>query len=92
MATLYGDKGSILAGGTGWNIEVFTVQAIPANQYTLPEEPILDDDGDPIVVVKLNGVSATKNTDFTINGTVITWISNIVLEQNDILEVLYQKK
>jgi hypothetical protein len=91
MATLYGDKGTLLAGGTGWNIEVFTVQAIPANQYTLPEEPGFDDDGDPIVVVKLNGVSATKNTDYTINGAVITWISAIALEQNDILEVLYQK-
>lgn len=93
MATLYGDSPVQIIQNIGgnWQIEVFTVQAVPANQYTLPGVPGLDDDGDPLLIVKLNGVSATKGTDYTISGSTITWTSNISLEQNDILEVLYQK-
>jgi hypothetical protein len=92
MATLTGDKASMLAGGTGWNVEVFTVAQQPLLQYTLQEEPQVDDDGDSILVVKLNGVTATKGSDYTINGTIITWVSQIDLEHNDILEILYQKQ
>jgi len=92
MATLTGDEGALIAGGTGWNVEVFTVAQQPLLQYTLQEEPQIDDDGDPILVVKLNGVTSTKGQDYTLNGALINWISAINLEQNDLLEVLYQKQ
>ena len=95
MATLYGDSTVQIiqngGGGDNWQIEVFTVQAVPANQYNLAGAPKLDDDNDPLLVVKLNGVSATIGSDYTISSSTITWISNISLEQNDIIEVLYQK-
>lgn len=92
MATLSGEAQVqiIQNGGGNWQIEVFTIAQTPANQYTLSNAPQFDDDNDPLLVVKLNGVTATRGTDYTLNGTVITWLGVISLEQGDILETLYQ--
>lgn len=90
MSTLYGEMEESM-GGEQWQIEFFTVTNPVQTQFTLANAPTLDDDNDPLIIVKLNGVSMTKGTDYTLNNDIITWTSQIALEAGEVLEIFYKR-
>ena len=80
MSTLYGETIQLAASQNQRQIEFFIVTNPPQSQFTLANKPMSDDDNDPLIIVKLNGVSVTKGTDYTLNNAIITWSSSIALE------------
>lgn len=92
MATLTGD---IIIGGGGdvalnTQIEVFTVAATPAANYTLAQAPALDATGDTVCSVVLNGWTAEQGRDYTVSGALLTWASpDVALSAGERLIVTY---
>ena len=91
MSTLYGETIQLAASQNQWQIEFFIVTNPPQSQFTLANKPMSDDDNDPLIIVKLNGVSVTKGTDYTLNNAIITWSSSIALEAGDEIEIFYKR-
>jgi len=91
MATLHGTQPAAQTTASGWQIEFFTVSNPPQSEFNLANNIKTDDDGDPLLIVKLNGLSQTLNVDYTLNNDIITWTSQIALEAGEVLEVFYQE-
>ena len=68
-----------------WQIQnlVLTAPQAAAGVFTLESEPRLDDTGDPLLEVKLNGVPQTIVSDYTLEGVTVTWVSEVVLAEGD---------
>ena len=88
MSTLYANS-IVISAGNEWEFEFFTVPNPVSSTYTLNKTPAPDADGDPSLVLKLNGVSVERSF-YTLSGAVITWGSTIPLEAGETLEAFYQ--
>tara|TARA_Y100000592_G_scaffold20064_1_gene30809 strand:- start:622 stop:1404 length:783 start_codon:yes stop_codon:yes gene_type:complete len=75
-----------------WEKMVFTVPDPVVNTFTLNHEPMVDRDGDFVLTVTFNSVMADYGDDYTLDGKVITWVSNIALEAGEELVVWYSPK
>jgi hypothetical protein len=75
--------GSGLIRSEQW--EILTIESIGQSAFTLasiPSQPHLSQ-------VFLNGVKATFATDYTINLSVLTWLSVALDPDTDTLEIIY---
>ena len=76
-----------------WEKVTFLVANPVVNTFDLGRDVATDRDGDYVLQVSLNGVQAEYGDDFTLDGSVITWVSaQIVLEANEELVVWYSPK
>jgi len=75
-----------------WEKVTFSVGDPVPNTFDLGRAVVTDRDGDYVLQVALNGVSAEYGDDFTFDGTVITWVSPIALEVGEELVVWYSPK
>lgn len=75
-----------------WEKVTFLVADPVVNTFDLGRAVVTDRDGDYVLQVALNGVSAEYGDDFTLDGTVITWVSPIALESGEELVVWYSPK
>ena len=75
-----------------WEKVTFTVPNPVVNTFDLGREVATDRDGDFVLQVALNGISAEYGDDFTLSNTVITWVSAVPLESNEELVVWYSPK
>lgn len=69
MATLYETPAQTTAADMINQEERFN-----ASPATLSYTPATDADGDPLLVVSLNGVAGVRGENYTLAGRVITWI------------------
>lgn len=88
MSTIYANS-IVISAGNEWEFQFFTVANPAGATYTLNKTPAQDDDGDPRLVLKLNGVTIERSF-YALNGAVITWGGTIPLEAGEILEAFYQ--
>jgi len=75
-----------------WEKVTFLVPNPVVSVFDLGRQVALDRDGDFVLQVALNGVSAEYGDDFTFEGTEITWVSPIPLEAGEELVVWYSPK
>lgn len=90
MSTLYETPAQATAADTIQQEERFNIGEPIPSTFTLSSTPALDNDGDPLVEISLNGWSATRGDDYTLNGALITWSSPVSLEAGEVLRVRYQ--
>lgn len=90
MSTLYETPPQATAADLIEQEERFSISEPIPSIFTLSATPALDADGDPLVEINLNGWSATRGDDYTLNGAVITWSSPVNLEAGEVLRVRYQ--
>ena len=75
-----------------WEKVTFSIGDPVPSTFDLGRAVVTDRDGDYVLQVALNGVSAEYGDDFTFDGTVITWVSPIALEVGEELIVWYSPK
>ena len=76
-----------------WEKVTFLVANPVVNTFDLGREVATDRDGDFVLQVSLNGVQAEYGDDFTLDGSVISWVSQqIALESDEELVIWYSPK
>ena len=75
-----------------WEKVTFAVPDPVVATYDIGQEVAVDRDGDYVLQVTFNSTAAVYGEDFTLDGSVITWISPIPLEAGEELIVWYSPK